>query len=369
MFVLLILGVICAVIPSTHADALTFNNPLYKFTQLTTETTTTGARAPSFSPDGTKIAYQRGVPPSTGEIWVMNRDGSNKIRISEPAGYQGNPFWSPDGSKIGYLKNIGTNTVLMVVDVTIAGGVYSYSAPYVWYNPASVLGGPDDMANFDWFPDGNKIVFWHWEPPADLYIYDKIANTETRLTNTPDISEYEPHVSPDGTTILYWSGETPSEAGPNVHSIPVAGNPPGPVKDIAMQAWCYGRGYNRLGTIIAVEHCYLAPGPTITGYDILFYDTNGIFISNLTGLGEVGVYVLFPSWGPHGEVVFASKVPSPPGYRNIWLAEPIPPVGGYWVPVSKLELLVPWIGLASLLMVPAVAVSLVYVKHRKKQQN
>lgn len=44
------------------------------------------------------------------------------------------------------------------------------------------------------------------------------------------------------------------------------------------------------------------------------------------------------------------------------------PVGGYWVPINKFELLAPWIGLVSVL-IPAVAVSVAYAKHRKKQQN
>jgi parallel beta-helix repeat protein len=44
-----------------------------------------------------------------------------------------------------------------------------------------------------------------------------------------------------------------------------------------------------------------------------------------------------------------------------------PPVGGLWVPINKLELLAPWIVLASLITM--VTISVVYVKHRKKQQN
>ena len=44
---------------------------------------------------------------------------------------------------------------------------------------------------------------------------------------------------------------------------------------------------------------------------------------------------------------------------------PPPSVGGVWVPINKFQLVAPWIGLASLLTV--VAVSVVYVKHRKKQ--
>jgi len=48
-------------------------------------------------------------------------------------------------------------------------------------------------------------------------------------------------------------------------------------------------------------------------------------------------------------------------------APPPPPVGGVWIPASKTELLAPWIGLASLMIVSAA--SIVYVRHRKKQQN
>lgn len=46
---------------------------------------------------------------------------------------------------------------------------------------------------------------------------------------------------------------------------------------------------------------------------------------------------------------------------------PPPPVGGVWVPINKFDLVAPWIGLASSLTVAAV--SIVYVKRRKKQQK
>jgi hypothetical protein len=43
------------------------------------------------------------------------------------------------------------------------------------------------------------------------------------------------------------------------------------------------------------------------------------------------------------------------------------PVGGVWVPINKFELLAPWIGLVSLMTIAMASV--IYVKHRKKQQN
>lgn len=46
---------------------------------------------------------------------------------------------------------------------------------------------------------------------------------------------------------------------------------------------------------------------------------------------------------------------------------PCAPVGGMWVPTSKVELLAPWITLASLITVTAASVA--YVRHRRKKQN
>ena len=51
---------------------------------------------------------------------------------------------------------------------------------------------------------------------------------------------------------------------------------------------------------------------------------------------------------------------------EIWRTE-LRPVGGIWTPINKFELLAPWIGSASLITVAIVSV--VYVKHRRKQQN
>ena len=46
---------------------------------------------------------------------------------------------------------------------------------------------------------------------------------------------------------------------------------------------------------------------------------------------------------------------------------PTIPVGGVWVPVNKFELLAPWLALTSLIILAAVSVD--YMKHRKKKQT
>lgn len=64
--------------------------------------------APSFSPDGTRIAFARNQPTdsySRSEICVMNADGSGQTRLTNKGGRNYAPSFSPDGSKIVFLSS------------------------------------------------------------------------------------------------------------------------------------------------------------------------------------------------------------------------------------------------------------------------
>ena len=63
---------------------------------------------PAWSPDGTKIAfvkltyYNQDLNSSWGVIWVMNADGSNKVKLTGDTEKFNSPTWSPDGTKIAF---------------------------------------------------------------------------------------------------------------------------------------------------------------------------------------------------------------------------------------------------------------------------
>jgi TolB protein len=61
--------------------------------------------APSFSPDGSKIAFESDRGGSQ-QVYVMNADGSGVHRISFGAGKSGTPVWSPRGDLIAFTNQL-----------------------------------------------------------------------------------------------------------------------------------------------------------------------------------------------------------------------------------------------------------------------
>ena len=57
------------------------------------------------SPDGERVAYYSNVSGNY-EIWVANRDGSNRVRLTDGVRdqYAYNPHWSPDGERMVYYR-------------------------------------------------------------------------------------------------------------------------------------------------------------------------------------------------------------------------------------------------------------------------
>src|SRR6187551_1715560 len=65
-------------------------------------------RYPSYSPDGTQIAFRGDLdlaePSGDEEIYVMNADGTNVRQLTSNADFDSAPSWSPDGTKIAFEK-------------------------------------------------------------------------------------------------------------------------------------------------------------------------------------------------------------------------------------------------------------------------
>ena len=159
---------------------------------------------PSWSPDGTKIAFDSdlGQHPQKQGIYVMDADGSNVRRVTtlpEKKEYDTAPRFSPDGKRIVFTRYITDPGTSALFTVRIDGSGSRQLTP--WGNGAG---------DADWSPDGTQIVFEAYPSPdshGEIFTIDADGERLTNLTDNQRSGggSSDPVWSPDGKKILFLS--------------------------------------------------------------------------------------------------------------------------------------------------------------------
>ncbi len=136
----------------------------------------------------TKIAFTS-TRDGNSDIYVMDGDGSNQRRVTVNPARDWFPTWSPDGNKIAFLSN--RNKDRQQIWVIDADGK----------NPMRLTDGLMDY-HPDWSPDGTKIVYD--AVPAGITVIDADGKNKRRLENQGGV---HPSWSPDGKRIVYAYGQ------------------------------------------------------------------------------------------------------------------------------------------------------------------
>jgi dipeptidyl aminopeptidase/acylaminoacyl peptidase len=215
-----------------------------------------GARDVSVSRDGRMIAFS-----DDGAIYAIGVDGSGLRKIAEPRHYLATaPSWSPDGSRIAFWGGAGAHLVTVRADGTdlqrlgfgtlsggpsvayprwspdgqeiVLGEVTSGSVPWTvgvhvvdltshidtLLAGGTVLAGGTDVNAWgaDWSPDGSLIAFSRGDtardfdlgradPAYDIWVMDADGSDQRPLVSNESGAEVGPFWSPDGTMIAYTS--------------------------------------------------------------------------------------------------------------------------------------------------------------------
>ena len=156
--------------------------------------------SPTWSPDGRKIAFAslqvaEGVLNHS-DILVMDADGANRTNITQnPRAYNTMPSWSPDGSKIAFVAVRNVNRIdLWNSDLDV----------FVMNADGTNLVRLTEDARFNvlpsWSPDSKRIVFvraTHDDiTDSDIYVMNADGTGLVNLTQTPGVGEFHPAWKP-----------------------------------------------------------------------------------------------------------------------------------------------------------------------------
>jgi Tol biopolymer transport system component len=147
-------------------------------------------REPSFSPDGSQIAFFQSGDGPLGDIWISPAKGGNPERLTFDNHFGGGPVWTPDGNYVVFSSQRGGSKTLWKIR---PGGV-----------PESVLNGPGEDTNPEISPDGARLIYTRTRNWWVLTVKDVFSGQTRELRETLTDMVF-PTFSPQGDKIAFFA--------------------------------------------------------------------------------------------------------------------------------------------------------------------
>jgi hypothetical protein len=153
--------------------------------------TTKGGYTPTWSSDGTKIAFMS-ERSGNQDIWVIDADDYAELRgtakqLTFDAGSDHHPAWSPVGDRIAFVSDRSGYDHIWIINTDGTG-------------LAQVTNGEFNDSHPTWSPDGSKIAFSRGE---EIWMVNSDGTNEAQITFDSIEWYFDPVWSPDGKRIAF----------------------------------------------------------------------------------------------------------------------------------------------------------------------
>jgi Tol biopolymer transport system component len=134
---------------------------------------------PTWSPDDSRIAFESYLD-SIREIYVMNADGSEQTQLTHNSDGGGwSPAWSPDSLQLAFVSQRGGNYLGGYFDIFDIYVINADGSDLIRLTDKSYIGGSPA-----WSPDGSWIAFVsHNIINTEIHLMNSEGSKQTRLTH------------------------------------------------------------------------------------------------------------------------------------------------------------------------------------------